>query len=90
MTITEAKEAGRLVEALAELEDIHGQLEALDPDRDDVGMGFEEEISESGSAGLGLSVRLSPRILQAIHAHAMVLVSERLRELGVEMPGGPT
>lgn len=84
MTLDEAKEAGRLSTALADL------LEAIDsldgkkfPKWERVGVAIEYEISEAGSSIMGACV-VDPRLARETMIFLETRIRARLTELGVE------
>lgn len=85
MTMDEAKEAGRLVEAYEALFEAGSALKNADDEADDCGLSFEEEMSPGGSCGLGPSIPLPVPMLRRILGYATGLVLERLAELGVDV-----
>ena len=85
MTLDQAIEAGTLAKALGELDMVSDDLKRLGADAEDVGFGFEQEVCESGSSGVGDTIELPQPMLVAIADFAMGLIERRLAELGVSV-----
>lgn len=84
MTGAEAKEAGRLVKALA---DLTTTIDTLDSKKfaswEEVGIAVEYEICEAGSSIMGASI-VNPRLARETLIFLETRIRARLAELGVE------
>lgn len=85
MTGKEAREAARLVDALAALK-ANGRIfdKKTFPADEEVGISLDYEFSDSGHSGIGGSVIVDPRIALETMAFLETRIRARLNELGVE------